>query len=393
MRRALAILALAVSFAAFAQSTPACAPKLSYSANGKLWSADFLGCTTTVPTFTVGSPITLYLGTTKYDGTVVKFFPADPNNPLNQSASVVFSLANNGTSTSDPIEAQYASNTAKLVYNGETIELTPAEPLNVRAQTFQFGPATSGDQSGSGASTGNSQAFRYQMTLNSSWRPPWVFKTGDDFLRRFEKDLTLSVDTTDQKTGYVDNNSVGGGIYLPRIGIKDLLAQGKVGLNVNYDRAIHSSNSDLDLLGEVSGWLPFFQTMNLMSKTTQRGSPLSFDFAYGWRKKTIAGQPGQSYKGPTAQGTLGYHFYVLDNYRVDLSTTTIYSDLSNLPAGTPKTQHSFKAQILYATSLTSRFNIATSIENGSFGPVLTKVRNYFIGVTMSQLFEQRAGGQ
>jgi hypothetical protein len=392
-RLLVAALLVVVCSSLAAQTPPAsCAPKLSYDANGRFWAIDYLGCTT-VPTFTPNTPITLYLGTTKYEGKVVRFFPADPDNVLNQSASVVFSLSGPGTSTADVIEAQYASNTAKIEYDGQTTTLTPAEPLNVRSQSFQFGPATSGDATGAGTNAAASQAFRYQLSFASSWRPAFASKPNSTFLSRLEKDFSLTVDSTDQKTGFVDNNNVSAGVYRPYIGITSLLAQGKIGGRVTYARAIHTDDHDLDAVGEVSGWLPFFQTINLMSKTTQRGSPLSIDLAYGWRSKRMASTPGQTFRGPTAQGSLGYHFYVLDNYRVDFNTTTVWSGLNDLPATTPRTQHSFKVQILYASSPTSRFNIATSIENGSFGPVLQKVRNYFIGVTLSQVFEQRAGGQ
>src|SRR6202011_1434657 len=99
--------------------------------------------------------------------------------------------------------------------------------LNVRTQSYSFGPATSGDQTGNGQGAAKSQAFRLQLGLTSSWRAPAGAKPNASFFGRFEKDFALSVDTTDQKTGYIDNNSVSAGFYRPSINIESLLAQGQ----------------------------------------------------------------------------------------------------------------------------------------------------------------------
>ena len=202
--------------------------------------------------------------------------------------------------------------------------------------------------------------------------------------------MNLKIDSTDQKTGFIDDNSIDAGLYLPGLGINDLLAQGKIGIDVSYARPIHDDQThDLDATLTVGGWFPFLQSINLLSKTTQRGSPLSLSASYGYRSKRLSGTTAD---GTLFSGTAGYHFYVLDNYRVDFTTTTTWTGTDKLPAGTPKTQHYFKAQILYAATPTSKFGIVTSVENGSIGPVLDKVRNYFIGVALSQIFEGRAGG-
>ncbi|HYM60216.1 MAG TPA: hypothetical protein VEZ11_04920 [Thermoanaerobaculia bacterium] len=401
MKRAVAfaVCLFAVALGAAAQPTCSSSPQLSYGATQaanlkvSVWSIDFIGCTN-VPAFTPNAPITILLGTTSFTGTVLQYSAGDPNALIGQNPFVTFTLPNSGTSTTDAIEAQYKSSTATLQVGGKNIALALTEPLNVRQQSFQFGPATAGDTTGGGGSpsSGSSQAFRFQYSGTYTRRPPFSSR-GDrkstSLWNRFEKDVTLSIDTTDQKTGFVDNNSFDAGLYLPGLSIQSVLAQGRVGVDAKYSRGIHSpSPSNLDVTGAFSGWLPFLQTINIMPKgAQQRGSPASLALQYGYRSQRTT---GSSTTGATFTGSAGYHFYVIDSYRVDFTTTTTWTEKP--ASGLPHTQHDFKAQILYASSPTSKFNIATSVENGSISPVARKVRNYFIGVALSQVFESRAGG-
>lgn len=387
MKRA-AFLILAVALARTAAGAGCTAdPKLSFNAATREWTVDFAGCTD-VPMFAAGSHVRLLLGGTAFDATVVRFLPGDAANPLNRSPSLVLALPSSGAAVRDPIDAAYASNTASLESGGKTWTLVSAEPLNVRRQSFAFGPASAGDPEGEGKREGNAQAFRLQLGAALSRRPPVVKPLR--WRDRLQRDFALAIDTTDQKSGFVDNNSVSAGLFLPHVAVPELLAEGKAGAQLQFARGMHSSDHDLDATAVLSGWLPFVQSVNLFAgEGAQRGSPLSIDLAYGYRSKKSG---RETLDGTVLQGSAEYHFYLLDNYRVDLSATTTYSDLRGLPAGVPKTQHHYKARILYAVTRASRFSVATSVESGSIGPVATRVRNYFIGVVMEQLFEGRAGG-
>ena len=94
---------------------------------------------------------------------------------------------------------------------------------------------------------------------------------------------------------------------------------------------------------------------------------------------------GTDYRGAVYSGTAFYHLYLMDNYRIDLTATTTYNDLNNLPAGTPKTQHAFTAAVFYQPSPTAPFSAVASFQDGSFGAVLTNLRQYFIGVSVAKL--------
>ena len=75
----------------------------------------------------------------------------------------------------------------------------------------------------------------------------------------------------------------------------------------------------------------------------------------------------------------------MDNYRIDLTATTTYNDLNDLPAGTPRTQHAFTASVYYEPSANVPFTAVASFQNGSFGAVLTKLKQYFVGVAVTKI--------
>ena len=75
----------------------------------------------------------------------------------------------------------------------------------------------------------------------------------------------------------------------------------------------------------------------------------------------------------------------MDNYRLDLTATTTVNDLNNIPAGTTKTQHAFTAAVYYEPSVNAPFTGVASFQNGSFGAVLTKLRQYFVGVAVTNI--------
>jgi hypothetical protein len=148
---------------------------------------------------------------------------------------------------------------------------------------------------------------------------------------------------------------------------------------------MHNEDQNTDVTIAVDGWLPFFQTLNLLSQTRTRSLPLSFKVSAGRRSQNVSGLKSD---GNVADGTLTYHLYLLDHYAVDLSAETVLNDVSNRPASTPRTQHSYKASIYYKSDPLSMFSAVASYENGHSGPVFTKLRQYFVGVGVQQLFSQ-----
>ena len=385
MRRLAIALLLAVAATAGAQTTT-CAPELSPNALNT-WGVDFVGCTT-LPPMNVGDAVTLMLGNTNCPGTVTNFQGPSPLPGTKPSSAVTFSVPDSCAPTSSKL---YSANTAQLKVGTTTFDLTLTKPLSRASHTFNLGPATAGDQQGNGqnaAPSGDTQAYRFQYSGEYDFFPPPT--TAEvAFRRRFERSFTLSIDTTDQEKGFIDNNSVSGGLYLPSLNVPGLFVQGRIGGQVSYDRAIHSANSDLDAVATLSGLIPALQSINLLGSATRRGSPLSLSFSYGLRRKqveTTGDTPTTSQdNGRVFTGGALYHVFLADNYQIDLSVSTTYNDVDNIPAGTSKTQHAFKAQIWYAQNASSPFKVTTSFENGSFGPVLLKLRQYFVGIALQNL--------
>ena len=388
MKRLALLLLLALPLAAQTTPTPApaaaaatttCAPTLAYNAGTLQWSVDFAGCATP-PVFNTGDQLTLIIGAARCTGTVTKYDPA----LLGISAAVTFSVPEACSPT-----ATYAATNAQLISGTTTTNLTLINALNQFAQTLSVGPVTAGDQQGNGETTASnsaSQAFQLQYKATYVKEPPFVPTPNLPFLARLERSLRLSIDTTDQEQGFIDDNNLDGGLFLPRLSAGNFLAQGKIGAEVQYARAIHTSDANLDAVATVQGLIPAVQSLNLFSETTRRGSPLALSFSYGLRRSShsaTAAADATTDNGTVFTGTALYHIFAGDQYQVDLSATTTWNNVDNLPAGTSRTQHNFKAQIWYAPNAASPFKVTTSFSNGSFGPVLTRLRQYFVGVALA----------
>jgi hypothetical protein len=80
----------------------------------------------------------------------------------------------------------------------------------------------------------------------------------------------------------------------------------------------------------------------------------------------------------------------MDHYRIDLEQKTIVNSGVKPTPDSPRTARNFKASILYSASLTSKFVAVASFENGHSGPVFTKLRQYFLGVGLQNLFDQKS---
>lgn len=377
MRRiTLAFLLLAVAATAAGQTT--CTPQLAYNAGTLEWTVGFNGCTN-VPTFTVGDTVTFIIGSAECAGTVT----------IVSAPGILFPGGAVSFKTPEGCSplATFSATTASLKTSTTTYDLTLINAVNQFAQSFSVGPATAGDEQGNAdttASNSSSQAFNLKYAVSSVYTPPPSAKS---FTQRLQRSFSLSIDTTDQDKGFVDDNSVSAAVDLPDfLQNNALFAQTKIGGEVQYERAIHTSDSNLDAVATFDTFIRKIPTYNLFSptNTVRRGSPLELSLSYGFRRKEVDGA-ADSDNGTVFTGTALYHLFAADKYQIDFSVTTTWNNVDNLPAGTSKTQHAFKAQVWYAPTASSPFKVTTSFENGSFGPVLTKLRQYFVGIALQNV--------
>jgi len=390
-RTALLLLSLTFAGTAFAQ----CTTQLAFSAiapgtpiTDRPWGVTFTSCpTVTAATFTPGGTGALILGGIRYDAIVDSFIPPTPISPNPQ---VAFKLKL-PASSNDPVNAFYATNSATLEYpvGGQQWTLTITEPLNVMAHSFHIGRADATQQNQGQNLPAIPPAYQLQITSTYSYRPPYVVSGASAPLSsRIQRDFSFKIDTSDKKTGYVDDNSVSYGAFIPRLNLPYVVAQGKIGAEVSYDRPIHNNDHDGDVTATAAGLIPAVRALNLFNTHKKMASPLSLALSYGFRSKRMT---GSTYRGRVFSGTAFYHLYFMDNYRIDLTATTTVNDLDKLPTGTPKTQHAFTASVAYEPSVNAPFTAVASFQNGSFGAVLTKLRQYFIGVAVTRIDQYFAG--
>ncbi|MES1240696.1 MAG: hypothetical protein ABUT39_03660 [Acidobacteriota bacterium] len=88
----------------------------------------------------------------------------------------------------------------------------------------------------------------------------------------------------------------------------------------------------------------------------------------------------------------GFFGAMLDRFQLSFSATLTHNDLDNQSENIPRTQRLYKATISYLENLDSGFKVLTSIEDGSAGVMLRKVRQYFVGVAISKLDLNGSGG-
>jgi len=365
----------------------ACTTQLAFSAiapgtpiTDRPWGVTFTGCPdVTATTFTPGGTGTLVLGGIKYDAVIDSYVPPTAVSP-NPQLTFKLKLP---SATNDPVNTFYASNSAVFEYTVagqmKTWPLTMTEALNLIAHSFHIGRADA-NQANQPAIP---PAYELKVTSTYSYRPPFV-ATGESaaLWSRLQRDFSVQIDTTDKDSGYIDDNSVAAGAFFPRLNLGPVLAQGKIGAQVDYQRPIHNNDHNGDATATAAGLIPAVPALNLFNTHPKMASPLSLALSYGFRSKRMS---GSTYNGRVMSGTLFYHLYLMDNYRIDLTASTTYNDLNKLPAGTPKTQHAFTAAVYYEPSTNAPFTAVASFQNGSFGAVLTNLKQYFIGVAVTKI--------
>lgn len=276
-----------------------------------------------------------------------------------------------------------AATVSLLPPTGDPIALCGLTPLNY---SFHIGPTVSTEPSSTGSSDPTG-AMRFQFS-RGMLRLVEVSKDATliPAERSLQEELSVSIDTTDQQasgTQFVDDNRLTAAIRSPEKTFGKVLNRVRVGLEGQFARAIHTEDRNTDVTIVLDGWLPLFQSLNLLSQSRTRTLPLSFQISAGYRSQNVSGVKSDGY---VADGVVSYHFYILEHYAVDLSEETVFNDVSDRPASTPRTQHSYKAEIFYKADPLSKFSAVASYENGHSGPVFTKLRQYFVGVGIQQLF-------
>ncbi|HXA15726.1 MAG TPA: hypothetical protein VN380_01945 [Thermoanaerobaculia bacterium] len=334
------------------------------------------------PSITTGAAVRLIIG----GGTAIDATVTDVTTNAFIGGSIVTLHASqplNGPIQGVNASGLTAATVSLLPPTGDPIALCGLTPLNY---SFHVGPTVSTEPSSTGASNPNG-AMRFQFS-RGMLRLVEVSKdaTRIPAERSLEEELSVSVDTTDQRasgTQFVDDNRLTAAIRSPERTFGKVLNRVRIGLEGQFARAIHTEDRDTDVKIALDGWLPLFQSLNLLSQSRTRTLPLSFQISAGYRSQNVSGVRSGGY---VADGVVSYHFYLFDHYAVDLSEETVFNDVSDRPATTPRTQHSYKAEIFYKADPLSVFSAVASYENGHSGPVFTKLRQYFVGVGIQQLF-------
>jgi len=71
-------------------------------------------------------------------------------------------------------------------------------------------------------------------------------------------------------------------------------------------------------------------------------------------------------------------------YEFGLSGTWTLNDLSDRAEDVPRTSRLYKVSVGYLSDPAAGFKVLTSFEDGRTGPLLQKVRQYFVGIAISR---------
>lgn len=301
----------------------------------------------------------------------------------------------------DPANAQenvlllVGVDTATVELDETTFEVAVLQDSLTARNTLRYdwsvGPATQGDEDGeseTSESTDSSDPGALRFRYSGEYARGGLF--GRMKGRLVQTTAALAIDTTDQDSpDFIDNNQLSLGVRLTNLSAGRLWMHGKVGLEARAEKAFHQDVRNVDALVTVSGWVPVLRSFTLLSREGEFiAAPLSFKASYGYRDRN---QSGESVKGAVFEGSALYHLFLLDQFQISFSATWTHNDLDQ-SENIPRTQRLYKATIAYLEDPTSGFKVLTSIEDGSAGVMLRKVRQYFIGVAVSKLSLNGLGG-
>jgi hypothetical protein len=390
-RRLFVAILLSASFTQ-AASAADCFRFLSFNAADNTAAIAYSDCSDMPAAVDVGDAAAVTIGTSRMDAKVTKFFPPNPlfnAGAIIQLTALVLPGARNVTPGDAP---EYSGDAASvtLITNISgtsktfTFPVTLANPVNHQEHKGSVGPVSG--TTGDAATNATPSAMRFQYT-GAYVRFPSSSPKLRYWQRGFQQEFTVSIDTTNQKgASFTDDNRASLAAYLPRASFGSLLNRARIGVQGQYSKALHTGVHDFDTTLVAEGWLPMFQAVTLFSKSSYLAPPLNVSLSWGQRNRNVNGAKSD---GTLVTGLIGYHLYLLDHYRVDLEQKTTVNSAANVTSKSPRTTRNFKASVLYSANITSRFVAVASFENGHSGPVFTKLRQYFVGVGLQNLFDQK----
>jgi hypothetical protein len=269
-----------------------------------------------------------------------------------------------------------------------TIVNPNAPLLNITRYAWALGPATKSSSTPS-TNPDDSAEGAFRLTYEGEYARPGFFGRGTSDAK-FQTLATLSLDTTNSDdAGYIDNNRAALGIQSIELPLSDLLAQSHFGIEGRVTRSLHHAAQDTDLAVTFSTWIPSLPSKTILSSTPSFISPpLAISLSYGYRSKDVPG--AKSVSGRSGEATATYFLYAFDNYQMTLSGKWTLNDMSDRPPAIPRTQRLYKVTIAYLANPAKGFEVQTSFENGSIGPLATKVRQYAIAIAAKKF--SLAGG-
>jgi hypothetical protein len=265
----------------------------------------------------------------------------------------------------------------------QSVKLCLVGFFSTRKHSVAIGPTMAQNEDDSGTSGDNGDDTRpsaIRLQYETSFRRfVQTSRTGKiPSMRLLQQEFAVSIDTTDEEgKDFIDDNRVMAGIYTPRMTVGNAINRIRFGLAGQHAREFHGDNNNSDITLALDGWIPLFQAVNIGSRNRRLASPLRFYLSAGKRWQDV---DDVSSDGDVAEGSLLYHLYLLNDYRLDLEYKTIFNDVDNRPASTPRTQHTWKATVLFMGTEDSRFNVVASYEDGHSGPVFSKLRQFFVGI-------------
>jgi len=371
------VFALALFFAATGVLAD-CAADIRVRASTKI-TVSYATCADVTSLPAAGEPVTIDAGGQKIATMVVKAVTEDV-----LGLGTVIQLA----STDAAVESVIAINneqTVGVTIGTATIIATVLSPTpNYFKYNWAIGPASTGAEDGDSEESTTATANAIRLQYSADYARTGLLGDAKTFLGGAQLLATVSVDTTDQNDpSLIDNNraTLGFGWDVPPAG--NLLKQGKLGFEGRASKAFHSDIRDIDATVTFTGWVPVLKTLNLFNDEGDFiSTPLSFELSYGYRNRD---QAGDSFDGKVFEASALYHIFAANRYKLDLQGTWTVNDLSNRPATTPRTQRMYKATVSYLADPAKGFSVMTTIEDGSAGVMLTKVREYFVGLAISKL--------
>jgi len=334
-----------------------------------------------------GDAVTITSGAKQVSGTVVTIQMVD----VNQVHQKVLGVAAGGPAAADAASLeQFPTGSGSVAYNGTTVQATVKNgaAINSKRYNWSVGPAKEGDNSDTSTPAGapaTSTTMRFQYDGEFIQEGFFGHATGKSDTKKqamYETHATLSVDTTSSnKSTFIDNN-------VATLGLRSLqrqfagLKQVHFGIEGQLSKAAHQDVHDGAATATFSAWVPWIPSITILSSVPDYiAPPLTLDLSYGYKNKQTA---TDSMHGTGGTGTAAYRLYVMDKYELAASETLTLNNFSDRPADVPRTQRMFKVQISYLKDSATGFAVAASYEDGSIGPVLTKVKQYFLGIAMSK---------